>query len=337
MKRALISNPPYNMKWDPPPFAQLHPRFASCYTVPPPQNANYAFVLSGLEKNDRCVFLMPCSILSGTNKAEKEIRKYLVESNYVDAIIMCPGNMFESTGISICILVLDKCKGTATVEMVDLRSRCKTETREQSGQYGGKSHENRIYKKKINVIPDDVMDDVLSAIDKRKDIPNFCKPVSIGKIKEDGYTLLASHYFDLQDLDMPKHRDYSDIVNDINRIIREKNACKLTINETIAKGIGFDFELYKESQKEDFGLNDLLEKIGANRLERQNYFMTSKKKNEIKFENGSKEMLSSILIMILNNWKQHIYYLNQEENRYLAELRDALLPELMSGKIDLKE
>ena len=83
------------------------------------------------------------------------------------------------------------------------------------------------------------------------------------------------------------------------------------------------------------GFNELLAKLGADKLERQDYFITSKKKNEIKFENNSKEQLSSILIMILQNWKQHIFYLNQEENRYLAELRDALLPELMSGKIEV--
>ena len=63
--------------------------------------------------------------------------------------------------------------------------------------------------------------------------------------------------------------------------------------------------------------------------------MTSKKKNEIRFENNSKDILSSILVLVLNSWKQHIFYLNQEENRYLAELRDALLPELMSGKIEV--
>ena len=61
----------------------------------------------------------------------------------------------------------------------------------------------------------------------------------------------------------------------------------------------------------------------------------SKNKNEITFANNSKENISSILMMIFNMWKQHIYYLNVEENRYLAELRDALLPELMSGKIDV--
>ena len=42
-------------------------------------------------------------------------------------------------------------------------------------------------------------------------------------------------------------------------------------------------------------------------------------------------------MLIFNMWKQHIYYLNIEENRYLVELRDALLPELMSGKIDVSE
>ena len=32
-----------------------------------------------------------------------------------------------------------------------------------------------------------------------------------------------------------------------------------------------------------------------------------------------------------------IYHLNNEENRYLAELRDKLLPDLMNGKINLDE
>lgn len=40
---------------------------------------------------------------------------------------------------------------------------------------------------------------------------------------------------------------------------------------------------------------------------------------------------------ILQMWKQHIMYLNIEENRFLLELRDALLPDLMSGKIDVSD
>ena len=93
--------------------------------------------------------------------------------------------------------------------------------------------------------------------------------------------------------------------------------------------------LFRSDQQQDSGLNDLLKQLGAKPLAKQNYFTVSKNKNEIKFENNSKDILSSVLMMILRTWRQHIYYLNNEENRYLAELRDALLPDIMSGKIKL--
>ena len=48
-------------------------------------------------------------------------------------------------------------------------------------------------------------------------------------------------------------------------------------------------------------------------------------------------MVSSVLMMILNTWKQHVYYLNTEENRYLAELRDILIDELMTGKTSMED
>lgn len=334
MKRGLISNPPYNMKWKAPTFTQIQTRFSDCYIVPPESNANFAFILTGLEKNDRCVFLLPASVMRGGTKEELEIRKYLIERNLVEAVIICPDNMFESTGIGTCIIVLDKNKSTATTEMVDLRRKYSEEVREQNGQYGGKSHTNRTYEKTFKVLTEETMKDSIEAIRERKNIPDFCKSVTIEEIKENKYTLLASSYLDVGEIEN-NHRSYADIVNDINRITREKNACKLTLNESIAKGMGFDVELYKQDQK-DTELNDLLEKLGAKKLQRQDYFTASKKKNEIKFENNSKEQLSSVLIMILNMWKQHIYYLNVEENRYLMELRDALLPELMSGKIKVE-
>ncbi len=333
MKGALISNPPYNMGWRIPPFAQIQPRFAGCHVVPPESNANYAFILTALEDHDRCVFLLPCSALDSNKGGEKEIRKWLIEMNFVEAVIMCPDNMFESTSIRVCIIVLDKKKKTATTEFVDLQQKYKEEVRAQNGQYGGASHTKRTYRKTVKVIPDETMNEALEAILERKDIPDFCKAVNIETMAESEYTLMPSRYLDMSKTDV-EHRSYADIVNDINRITREKNACKLTINESLARGLGFDIELHKAATK-DVGLNELLVKLGAEKLDRQNYFVTSKKKKEIKFENGSEEILSSILIMALQNWKQHIYYLNQEENRYLSELRDALLTELMSGKVEI--
>ena len=80
---TCISNPPYNMKWNVPPFAQVQERFSKC-AVPPSNNANYAFILTALEKADRAAFILPCGILSTDNKSEKDIRKYLIDNNLIE-------------------------------------------------------------------------------------------------------------------------------------------------------------------------------------------------------------------------------------------------------------
>ena len=207
--------------------------------------------------------------------------------------------------------------------------------RDRNGQYGGASHENRTYKKQIKVFSDEQMQKAIDSIIKQATIPEFSKSVSTQVVAENDYILTPSRYIELRGMES-KHREYADIVLDINRITKEKNACKLTINESLAKTLGFDINLYKQDQQ-DSKLNNLLKQLGSEPLIRQNYFVASKNKNEIKFENNSKDILSSVLVMILNTWKQHIYYLNNEENRYLTELRDALLPDLMSGKINLED
>ena len=51
MGTTLISNPPYNMKWNLPPFAQIQQRFNDC-DLPPESNANYAFILTALSMID---------------------------------------------------------------------------------------------------------------------------------------------------------------------------------------------------------------------------------------------------------------------------------------------
>lgn len=333
---SLISNPPYNMKWNLPPFAQIQSRFADC-ELPPENNANFAFVLTALSMVDeKAIFLLPCSVLSTKERQEYEIKKYLVEKNLVESVIICPQNMFESTGVKTCIIIFNKKKDTTKIELIDMSNTCETEEREQCGQYGSKAHTNRVYKKKLNIFTDENMQKAISAIENQSEEKDFSICVSIEEIRQHKYRLEAGVYFGIDINDIPPHRKYAEIVQDINRITAEKNACKLTINESLAKALGFDIALYRADQEES-GLNDLLKKLGAESLIKQNYFTVSKNKNEIKFENNSKEILSSVLMMILNMWKQHIYYLNNEENRYLAELRDALLPELMSGKIDVSQ
>lgn len=330
---SCISNPPYNVKWKLPLFAQIQPRFFET-ELPPESNANYAFVLSALHfASDKAVLILPNAVLSTENRQEKEIRKYLVEKNFVEAIISCPDEMFESTSISVCIVVLSKNKQTSHISFLDMRQTYEVESREQNGQFGGASHENRTYKKDVKVFSDEQIKKAIDSIEQQLSIPDFSKSVTIKTVSENDYSLIPSTYIDFQEKEF-KHRKYSEIVADINRVTDEKNACKLTMNETLAKSLGFEVDLYRKDQS-DSELNALLKKVGAEPLIKQNYFAVSKNKNEFKFENNSKDTLSSVLFMVLSTWKQHIFYLNQEENRYLAELRDALLPELMSGKIEI--
>ena len=333
MNYTLISNPPYNMKWIVPPFAQIQPRFYNC-EVPPESNANYAFVLTALEKSDRCVFILPCGVVSADTKQEKEIRKYLVDKNLIESIILCPDKMFEATNIPTCIIVFNKNKTDTYVRMIDMRQTYETEQRIQNGQWGGASKENRTYTKNVKVFTDEQMQKAIDCIENKTDVNEFSKLVTIQDVVEQDYLLTPSRYIEFQEKETT-HREYYEIIEDINRIVREKNACKLTINETLAKSLGFDLNLYKAERQNNEELDELLINLKADKLLKHDYFTATKNKNEIKFENKDKDQLSSILIMVMQTWKQHIYYLNQEENRYLAELREAFLPDLLSGKIEL--
>lgn len=337
MSYTLISNPPYNMKWELPPFAQLQPRFNNC-ALPPESNANYAFILTALSMIDeKAVFLLPCGVLSTDNKQEKVIRKYLIEKNLIEAVITCPDKMFEATSIPTCIIVFNKNKKTTNISFVDMRQTYQTESREQNGQFGGASHEKRTYKKDIKVFSYEQMQKAMDCISNQSAVPEFSKTVSIQTIQENDFNLIPSRYIDFQEQEL-KHREYADIIDDLNRVIAEKNGLKLTMNESLAKSIGlYDIYLmFKQSEETNNSMNKMLS-FTRKKIEKENFISMSKKAGELKFENGSKDKVSTILMSILQMWKQHIMYLNNEENRYLIELRDALLPDLMSGKINLND
>lgn len=110
MGSVLLSNPPYNLKWEPPSMAGFDQRFMG-YGIPPKGNANYAFILTGVNVADKSYFLLPLSVLS-PKQVESDIIKTLVSDNYLEAVVLLPGDMFESTSIPVCILSFNKNKTT---------------------------------------------------------------------------------------------------------------------------------------------------------------------------------------------------------------------------------
>lgn len=326
-----ISNPPYNIKWEPPTPLENDTRFP---ITPPASNANYAFIFDVFSKTDKSIFILPNSVLE--SKIELECRKWLIDNDYIETVIVNPDKMFEVTGISTCILILNKNKkNKGKVNLIYSFENCVIEERKQNGQYGSKAHTNRTYKKKYNVYSDENIKKILNAIENQEEIKEFSVVKTNEEIANKKYRLSPSIYFDVSIDDFADaHRDFQEIADNINYIQKMKNACKLTINETLAKSIGFDVKLYKDAKQQSKEMKEQLKIVDVD-LTIEDYIQFTKNKNEFVFKCNDKEFLPDIFMQFLAIWKNQIALLNTMQNQYLAELRDALLPELMSGKIEL--
>ena len=329
-----ISNPPYNISWSPPTEleALTDERFNKC-ELPPKGNANYAFILHCFNLAKRSCFILPNGILK-SDGAEREIRKYLIDNNYVESVIILPDKMFEVTTISTCILVVDKNKSNDNVTFIDMRQRYSVEIREQNGQYGSKSHTNRTYLKEYKTFSDEQIESILHSILSSENVPEFCITVTNEQIRQMNYDIAPSTYIQFDEKET-QHRSYEDIVSDLNFVNQQRNSCKLIINENLAKQFGINADLFKESKKTSLEQSENIENLLGLKLETEDYISFSKNKNEICIKTNDKDIISSLFGRFIKMWGQNVELLNNFENRYLAELRDALLPDLVSGKIDI--
>lgn len=328
---CCISNPPYNMKFKLPAFAALNDRYK--YGVPPENNANYAFISAAIQAADNAALILPNIVLSTKQNAEAEIRENLICSNMIDAIVENPDNMFECTSIGTCICSFKKNKQTATVEMLDMRQTFTEEVRLQKGQFGGASHTNRTYQKTVKVYSQENINSMLSAITNRRNKAEFSASVTKEELKNKKYTLVPGMYFQIE-FQEPEHRPFSEIIRDYNKIVSEKNACKLVINETLAKAIKLPVLEFKQDINFHGKMYEFMEKVSGEKLVKPDYVTFTKNKGECIFKANDPEHLSTIFLSVLQMWKQHIMYLNEQENVILAEYRDAIMPELMSGRMN---
>lgn len=331
---TTISNPPYNMKWKHPFFTQSQPRFD--LGVPPESNANYAFILTALEETNSAVFLLPNGVLSTNNKNEVAIKKRLIDKNYLEAVVMLPNKMFEATSIPTCLMIFDKNKQHSTIQMIDISDKGVKKIRKQRGQFGSEANVSRVYEKEVNVLTDELINEVLEMVFDKKNIEGVSKTASIADVKNQDYILTPSRYFETKEI-IIENRKYEDIISDLNRIIDYKNSVKITINENMAKSLGiYDLALsMKKGQETQKNMNKMLSLINL-KIKKEDSMALSRYK-EFKFEVKDFEKLPEIISLFINMWRQHMLMLNNEENRLLVELRDALLPDLISGKISLSE
>ena len=108
---AVVANPPFSYRWNPRAEASEDMRFKN-YGVAPKSAADFAFVLHGfhyLKDDGVMAIILPHGVLF-RGGVEERIRRKLLEDGNIDTIIGLPPNLFYSTGIPVCILVLKKCK-----------------------------------------------------------------------------------------------------------------------------------------------------------------------------------------------------------------------------------
>lgn len=120
---AIVSNPPYSIKWvgDADPTLINDERFAPAGKLAPKSYADYAFImhsLSYLSSKGRAAIVCFPGIFYRKG-AERTIRKYLVDNNFVDCVIQLPDNLFFGTSIATCILVMAKNKTENRVLFID--------------------------------------------------------------------------------------------------------------------------------------------------------------------------------------------------------------------------
>lgn len=108
---AIVANPPFSYRWEPSEAMGEDFRFKS-YGLAPKSAADFAFLLHGfhfLSKEGTMAIILPHGVLF-RGGAEERIRTKLLKDGNIDTVIGLPANLFFSTGIPVCIVVLKKCK-----------------------------------------------------------------------------------------------------------------------------------------------------------------------------------------------------------------------------------
>jgi len=174
---AIIANPPFSLRWEPNEAMGEDFRFKS-YGLAPKSAADFAFLLHGfhfLSQEGTMAIILPHGVLFRGGQEEK-IRTKLLKDNHIDTVIGLPANLFYSTGIPVCILVLKKCKKEDDVLFINA-----------SEHYVKGKRQNSLNDANINSIVDTYKN-------RPEEVERYARRVSIEEIEKNGYNLNISRY-----------------------------------------------------------------------------------------------------------------------------------------------
>lgn len=174
---AVVANPPFSYRWQPKEEMAEDFRFKN-YGLAPKSAADFAFLLHGfhfLSDDGTMAIILPHGVLFRGGAEEKNRTKLLKDGN-IDAVIGLPANLFFSTGIPVCILVLKKCKKYDDVLIIN------------ASEYFEKG-------KRQNTLLPKHIDKIIETYQYRKeDDKKYSRRVSMEEIEKNGYNLNISRY-----------------------------------------------------------------------------------------------------------------------------------------------
>jgi type I restriction enzyme M protein len=212
---AVVCNPPFSLNWDPNDTSAEDFRFKS-YGLAPKSAADFAFLLHGfhfLGKEGTMAIILPHGVLF-RGGAEERIRTKLLKDNHIDTVIGLPANLFYSTGIPVCILVLKKCKKEDNVLFIN-------------------ASEQFDKGKRQNTLAENHIDNIVETYQFRKEIERYSRKVSMEEIEKNGYNLNISRYVSTSE-------------DEIQIDLKEVNTKLNNINETIKTHTDKHNEFLKE-------------------------------------------------------------------------------------------
>jgi len=173
---TVVANPPFSYRWEPTEAMSEDMRFKN-HGVAPKSAADFAFLLHGLHylKDDGVMaIILPHGVLF-RGGAEERIRRKLLEDGHIDTVIGLPVNLFYSTGIPVCILVLKKCKKPDDVLFIN-------------------AADHFVKGKRQNQLTDEHIERIIGTYQKRKEQERYSRRVSKKEIEANDFNLNISRY-----------------------------------------------------------------------------------------------------------------------------------------------
>lgn len=210
----IISNPPF-IERELKRRAIHNQKLINYYGIQELAPGDYSYVLNmfdSLTLEGKMAVILPHGVLF--RETEKKVRKYLLQDNYIDAIIGLPENIFFGTKISVIIMILSKNKTQNNIMFID-------------------ASQEFTNKRKINILEKKNQDKIIDAYINRIDIPGYSKVATIEEIVKNDYNLNIKKYVK-KEIKRQKIKK-EEIISNLDILENEKKILEENIRDVLEK------------------------------------------------------------------------------------------------------